>query len=63
MKSLNVIKLEYDHIDRLYESFKKLDLSQLQTYFPPLSLYFTFYNNDSYKLFTLRNKHYIYEQL
>ena len=61
MKSLNLKKLEYDHIVKLEESFNKLEVSKLQTYFPPLSLYFTFYNNDSYKLFTIRNKHYIYE--
>lgn len=61
MKTLNIIKLENEHISTLNTSLNVLNVNNIQTYFPALALYFDFYNNDSYTKFTIRNKHIVYK--
>lgn len=53
-----LIKLEDNIVDSLQDSlYQTLGLEKFQLYFPAMSLYFNYYNNDSYKKFTLDSKY------
>ena len=58
-----VIRINEETTDTLQQSLnEKLGLENFQLYFPALSLWFNYYNNDSYQRFTL-NSEFILKEL
>ena len=60
---ISCIKIEKEHQQTLYSSLGKImQVNNLQTYFPILSIYFNFINNSySYKSFTLNSRYILNE--
>ena len=53
-----VIKIPEKEVNTLQQSLAEtLGLENFQLYFPALSLWFNYYNNDSYRLFTLNSEY------
>ena len=58
-----IIKVSKEKTDSLQDTLKEnLGLENFQLYFPALSLWFNYYNNDSFQKFTLNSK-YLLESL
>lgn len=59
MDKISVSKLTEEHFSNLSSIFKEhLNINNLQSYFPILSIYFNYYNNEySHKNFTLKSKY------
>ena len=57
-----VIKISEETTDTLQQSLNEKGLENFQLYFPALSLWFNYYNNDSYQRFTL-NSEFILKEL
>ena len=57
MKKVLFYKLDQEHCNSLCSSFyKKMSISNLQTYNPCYTKFFTYYNNDSYQKYVPRSK-------
>ena len=59
MTKIKVKKISEDHFRSINTSIcDKLKINNIQSYFPILSIYFNYYNNEySKNLFTLDNKY------
>ena len=57
---MNILKIENDKFQQIEKDIKEyLNVNSLQLYSPIISLYFNYYNNDSYKKFTLKSPKFI----
>ena len=59
MKKIKCVVINQDNFENISNSFnEKLQIKDIQSYFPILSLFFRFYNNSN-KNFTLKMNNYI----
>jgi hypothetical protein len=57
---MKILKIESNIFNTLEKDIENtLQIKELQLYFPILSLYFKYYNNESYKQFTLKSKKFV----
>ena len=57
---MHILKIENDKFNVIKENMlESLGIEKLQLYYPILSLYFNYYNNDSFQRFTLRSPRFI----
>ena len=57
---MHILKLESEKFNVIRENMlENLGMTELQLYYPILSLYFNYYNNDSFQRFTLRSPRFI----
>ena len=57
---MHILKLENEKFNIIKENMlEHMGIKDLQLYYPILSLYFNYYNNDSFQMFTLRSPRFI----
>mgnify|MGYP001295091447 FL=1 len=57
---MNILKIENDKFTKIKNDIEEnLGIDNLQLYYPIISLYFNYYNNDSFTKFTLRSPKFI----
>ena len=57
---MHILKLENEKFNIIKENMlEHMGITDLQLYYPILSLYFNYYNNDSFQMFTLRSPRFI----
>ena len=57
---MNILKIENDKFIKIKNDIEEnLGIDNLQLYYPIISLYFNYYNNDSFTKFTLRSPRFI----